>query len=74
MHGLNTIHSINEEAARQEFDRDLRRLLSEGKVVVYKQDDLGRCDINTTPLGFDAVALAHQALLGKGGKWQIYNS
>jgi hypothetical protein len=72
MHGLNTIHSINETAARQEFDAKLKALLSSGKVVVYKQDDLGRCDINTTPLGFYTVALAQQALLGKGGKWQIH--
>jgi hypothetical protein len=72
MHGLNTIHSINETAARQEYDAKLKDLLSKCKVVVYKQDDLGRCDINTTPLGFDTVASAHQALLGKGGKWQIF--
>ena len=72
MHGLNTIHSINETAARQEYDAKLRALLVEGKVVAYKQDELGRCDINTTPLGFDTVALAQQALLGKGGKWQIF--
>lgn len=72
MHGLNTIHSINETAARQEYDAKLKALISAGKVVVYKQDEIGSCDINTTALGFDTVALAQQALLGKGGKWQIY--
>jgi hypothetical protein len=71
MHGLNTIHSINETAARQEYNAKLKALLSQGLVVVYKQDDLGRCDINTTPLGFDTVALARRALLGLGGKWQV---
>lgn len=33
MHGLNTIYSINETAARQEYDAKLKALLSEGKVV-----------------------------------------
>jgi hypothetical protein len=71
MHGLNTIYSLNEEAVRFEYDRKLKDLKNKGLIVVWKQDDLGLCDITVPPLGFETVALAQQSVLGKEGNWQI---
>ena len=72
MHGLQSIHSINTEAARLEFHKSARALLAQGLTVLYKTDSLGLADINEKPLGFDTVVLARQALVGKGGKWSLY--
>ena len=73
MHGLQSIHSINEEAARLEFHKSARALLAQGLAVLYKTDSLGLADINEKPIGFDTV-LARQALIGKGGKWSLYKA
>ena len=72
MHGLHSIHGINEEAARLEFHKAARALLAQGLTVLYKTDSLGLADINEKPLGFENVVLARQALVGKGGKWSLY--
>ena len=72
MHGLHSIHGINETAARLEFHKAARALLAQGLTVLYKTDSLGLADINEKPLGFENVVLARQALIGKGGKWGLY--
>lgn len=72
MHGLQSIHSINEEAARHEWNRKLKTLLDAGQAVLYKTDTLGLTDINEPPIGFDTVVLARQALIGKGAFYSIH--
>lgn len=72
MHGLQSILSINEVAARHEWNRKLRTLLDAGQVVLYKTDTLGFTDINEPPRGFDTVALAQQSLIGKGAFYKIH--
>ena len=71
MHGLQSIHSINEEAARLEFHKSARALLAQGLAVLYKTDSLGLADINEKPIGLPREA-ARAELFRRGGSWAYY--
>lgn len=71
MHGLHTIHGQNETAAREAYDRKVRELLAQGLTVLYKTDTLGLRDITVPAIGFETVALARQALIGKGAFYSV---
>lgn len=56
MHGLQTIHSQNETAARDARSVLIQKLKAEGKSYIVKLDALGQPDINSDVISFDTTA------------------
>jgi hypothetical protein len=63
MHGLQQIHSLNEQAARDEHNRNCQNALANGFSYVAHLDELGNIDLTKNIIEFSTAASLKAHLL-----------